>query len=207
MTSKTYFYPQKMGRAILLGLEEVMGKQAVEEAFRPNGLENISQNPRQIINDQIFSFETVSAIQSSLEQTYGPLGGRGVALQTGRASFKYVRNEYGSMLGLADPAFRILPMKQKLKIGIQKIADLFNNHTDQVVWVEEKEKSLFWHIDRCPVCWGRKESEPVCHLAVGLLQEAMTWLSGGKVFQVEESACAAFGDKSCTIFINTVPYA
>ena len=40
-----------------------------------------------------------------------------------------------------------------------------------------------------------KAYDPVCHLAVGLLQEALYWVSGGKVFNVEEKTCIAAGDK------------
>jgi predicted hydrocarbon binding protein len=84
-------------------------------------------------------------------------------------------------------------------------ADLFNNQTDQRVRLEEKDGNLLWHIERCPLCWERKTSEPVCYLAVGLLQEALYWLSGGKIFSVEEIACIARGDPACTIVVDPTP--
>ena len=102
-------------------------------------------------------------------------------------------------------AFRLLPLSTKLHTGTKAFADLFNKHTDQKVRVEEKEDQIFWHIERCPLCWQRKADEPVCHLAVGLLQEALYWLSGGKIFNVEETACIARGDGACTIVIDRVP--
>jgi predicted hydrocarbon binding protein len=74
------------------------------------------------------------------------------------------------------------------------------------VRVEEKDNQIFWHIERCPLCWGRTTDEPVCHLAVGLLQESLYWLSGGKLFNVEETACIAKGDAACTIVIDPVPF-
>jgi predicted hydrocarbon binding protein len=40
---------------------------------------------------------------------------------------------------------------------------------------------------------------------VGLLQEALYWVSGGKVFNVEEKTCIAAGDKVCTIEIDQSP--
>ena len=48
--------------------------------------------------------------------------------------------------------------------------------------------------------------DPVCHLAVGLLQEALYWVSGGKVFNVEEKTCIAAGDATCTIEIDANPH-
>ncbi len=140
-----------------------------------------------------------------LEQFYGPQGGRGTALRVGRACFQYGLREYGSMLGITEMAFRLLPFSTKLHTGAKSFADLFNNHTDQHVRLEEKDGKLFWHIERCPLCWERKATEPVCHLAVGLLQEALYWLSGGKIFNVEEIACIARGDPACTIVIDPTP--
>jgi predicted hydrocarbon binding protein len=90
-------------------------------------------------------------------------------------------------------------------MGAKAFAELFNSFTDQKVRVEEGDGKLFWHIERCPLCWERRAQEPVCHLAVGLLQEALYWLSGGKVFTVEEITCVATGDKACTIVVDQSP--
>jgi predicted hydrocarbon binding protein len=102
-------------------------------------------------------------------------------------------------------AFRLLPLSAKVPAGAKAFAELFNNLTDQQVRVEEEGGKLLWHIDRCPLCWERHAQEPVCHLAVGLLQEALYWLSGGKVFNVEEQTCIASGDATCTIVIDQSP--
>ena len=207
MSSESFFYPPKMGSIILLGMEEVMGVNGVDALLRLSPLENFIQDPSsQPKTDQAFSFETVSLLQSTLERAYGPRGGRGLALRIGRACFKYGLKEYGSMLGLTEIAFRLLSLPVKLHIGAKTFADLFNKHTDQRVRVEEKGNQILWHIDRCPLCWERKAEEPICHLAVGLLQESLYWLSGGKIFNVEETACIAKGDAACTIVIDQTPF-
>jgi predicted hydrocarbon binding protein len=186
-------------------MEEVMGPNGMDAILRLFPVENFIQNSSQLTVDRPFSFETVSLLQSTLEKAYGPRGGRGVALRIGRACFKYGLKEYGSMLGLTEMAFRLLSLPVKLHIGAKTFADLFNKHTDQRVRVEEKDNKIFWHIERCPLCWERKAEEPICHLAVGLLQESLYWLSGGKIFNVEETACVAKGDTVCTIVINQTP--
>jgi len=205
MSNESFFYPQKMGKIMLLGMEEVMGVNRVDGVLCLSPLENFVQDSSQVNANQSFSFESVSLLQSTLEQVYGPHGGRGLALRIGRACFKYGLKEYGSMLGLTEMAFRLLSLPIKLHIGAKTFADLFNNHTDQIVRVEEKDNKIFWHIDRCPLCWERKAEEPICHLAVGLLQESLYWLSGGKIFNVEETACIAKGDAACTIVIDKTP--
>jgi predicted hydrocarbon binding protein len=202
MSETSYHYPQKMGRIVLLGMEEVIGKGGMDAVLNLAALNDIQPSAT---TERTFSFETVSKLHQSLEQVYGPRGGRGLALRSGRACFKYGIKEYGSILGLTEMAFRLLPLPTKLRTGARSFADLFNKHTDQQVRVEETETQILWHIERCPLCWERKAEEPVCHLAVGLLQEALYWLSGGKVFSVEETACHARGDEHCIITIQKTP--
>lgn len=205
MSNSAFFYPQKMGRIVLLGMEEVIGKSGVDAVLKLAALHEFTQAYPPSKADKTFSFEALSRLHTSLEQAYGPRGGRGVALRTGRSCFKYGLKEYGSMLGLTEMAFRLLPLSMKLRVGARSFADLFNKYTDQRVRVEESDSAIFWHIERCPLCWGRQTDEPVCHLAVGLLQEALYWLSGGKVFNVEETACIARGDPLCTITVEKTP--
>lgn len=206
MSADSFFYPQKMGRIILTGMEEVMGAHGMDAVLRRASLEQYIQNYPPARSERNFPFETVSLLQSTLEQVYGPRGGRGLALRAGRACFKYGLKEYGSLLGLTEMAFRLLSLPTKLNAGAKSFAGLFNKHTDQKVRVEEKDNNILWHIERCPLCWGRTTEEPVCHLAVGLLQESLYWLSGGKVFDVAETACIAKGSPSCTIEIDTIPF-
>jgi hypothetical protein len=42
-------------------------------------------------------------------------------------------------------------------------------------------------------------------MAVGVLQEGLYWVSGGKYFLVEEKKCIACGDSTCTIVIERTP--
>ncbi|MBI3166161.1 MAG: 4-vinyl reductase [Chloroflexi bacterium] len=205
MSTAAFGSPQKMGRIILLGLEEVIGRGGLEAVLQVGELEEAAQNVRSGLEERTFSFEAVSRLHQALEELYGPRGGRGLALRVGRSCFKYGLKEYGSMLGLTETAFRLLPLPTKLHAGAGSFAGLFNKYTDQQVRVAETDSEILWHIERCPLCWGRVADEPVCHLAVGLLQEALYWLSGGKVFQVEEIACHARGDERCTILIQKKP--
>ena len=206
MSAESFFYPQKMGRIIFLSMEEVMGSHGVDAILLLASLEKFVQNYPPDAKVRDFPFETVSLLQSTLEKAYGPRGGRGLALRVGRACFKYGLKDYGSMRGLTEMAFRLLSMPTKLSAGARSFAGLFNKYTDQKVQVEEKENKIFWHIERCPLCWGRTADEPICHLAVGLLQESLYWLSGGKVFDVKETTCIAQGDATCTIAIDTTPF-
>jgi len=200
-----YFYPERMGHIILLAMEEVLGREGLHSVLDLSSLASYTEETPAGPTEKAFPFKALTQLQESLEQIYGPQAGRGTALRIGRACFQYGLREYGSMLGITEMAFRLLPLSTKIHTGAKLFADLFNKYTDQRVRIEEKDDQLFWHIERCPLCWERQAQEPVCHLAVGLLQEALYWLSSGKIFHVEEVACIAHGDPGCTIVIDPTP--
>ncbi len=200
-----YFYPNRMGRVILLAMEEILGLDGVNVVLAQVNLpEYINNFPANNLDFSV-PFEHISQLQVGLDGAYGPQAGSGLAVQIGRACHKYCLREFGSELGLTNLAFRLLPLQTKLKNGIEAFATLFNNNTDQRVRLEKDEKSILWHIDRCPLCWERHSVVPCCHLAVGWLQETLFWVSGGKCFEVEEQKCISCGDSACTIVIDRTP--
>ncbi len=200
-----YFYPNLMGRIILLALEEILGGNGVNAVLNLALLSDFIGNYPPHNQSPQFSFQSVSRLQSALDDMYGPRGGRGVALRAGRACFQYGLREFGPLFGLTDLTFRLLPLQAKLKMGTNAFADIFNKYSDQRVRVEDKGKRIFWHIELCPLCWERHVESPACHMAVGVLQEALYWVSGGKYFNVEETHCIARGDPTCTIVIDKTP--
>ena len=202
---ETFFYPNRMGRIVLLSMEEVMGRAGVSALLNLASHSALVENYPADNTKLEFPFSTLSEIGGTLEKTYGPHGGRGLALRIGRACFNYGVRQYSAQMGLTEMGFRLLPLPAKVTAGARAFAELFNKFTDQRVRIEEDGRKLFWYIERCPLCWERDSSEPVCHLAVGLLQEALYWISGGKVFNVEEQTCIAAGDSTCTIVIDQSP--
>ncbi len=206
-TDVQYFYPNKMGRIILTAMEQIMGRHGVNAVLNLAHLYPLVNNyPPNNLNLE-FSFAEVSAIQQTLDEMYGVRGGRGLALRAGRETWKYALQEFVPVLGITDLASRILPLGIKIKIGLEVFAETFNKFTDQQVRLGEDERGYLWMIDRCPVCWQRSSNTPCCHLAVGLLEQSMNWVSRGRRFHVEEVSCIACGDDTCTIVISKKPIA
>lgn len=204
-TQPAYYYPNKMGRIILLAIEEIIGKNGLNAILNLSGLRQFINNYPPNNLDPGFSFTELSRLQVAIENIYGVRGGRGVALRSGRACFKYGLREFGPMLGITDLSFRLLPLPMKLRVGADVFAQTFNQFTDQTVRVEEDDTYLWWQIERCPICWERHTESPACHLAAGLLQEALYWVSGGKYFDVEETGCVASGASTCTFAVHKTP--
>jgi predicted hydrocarbon binding protein len=199
------YYPNKLGRIILLAMDEILGRNAVMAVLNLTDLLHLANAYPPNTLDKGFRFDDLGRIHEAMDTMYGPRSGRGLAQRVGRACFKYGLREFGSVPGATDLTFRLLPMNVKLKTGAVAVAELFNRYTDQIVKLEETDDSIHWHIERCPVCWGRQCQSPCCHIAVGLAQEGLFWVSGGKHFMVEEVACIAKGDTSCTIRVDRHP--
>ena len=197
-----YYYPNQLGRIIFVGMEEMIGKIGVNAVLNQAGLPRYIDNYPLNNLDQQFKFEDLGRILQALEEIYGPRGGRGLALRTGRACFKHGLREFGSLMNFSDLAFRLLPMDVKLRTSVEIFAEIFNRYSDQLVEIDEDSDCFYWNVERCPYCWGRNSDTPVCHLTVGLLQEALYWVSGGKFFNVEEIECMAKGDPACRIIIG-----
>jgi predicted hydrocarbon binding protein len=147
----------------------------------------------------------VEALQQAFEDVYGVPAGRGLALRVGRACFQYGLREYGQALALTGADFRLLPMPSKLRRFGAALAQLFNTQDNERIRIEEQDGRLLVHLLHCPLCSGRHTTQPACPLAVGLAEEALYWLSGGKIFMVEETACAARGDVDCVVQIDMTP--
>jgi len=200
-----YYYPNKMARILLISMEEVMGRNGL------NALLNLI-DMRQFITDlppdnleREFEFAYISNLNHGLEEIYGPRGGRGLALRGGRAIFSRGLKQFGALAGVGDLAFKVLPLRTKLKIGLPAVARIFTQFSDQTSRVEEFDDHFLYYIDRCSMCWGQETDHAVCHIAVGILQETLRWISGGLEFRVNAVECIGMGAKMGVIRIDKEP--
>ncbi len=188
---------------MLLAMEEILGRSGLEAILglsRPTD-PVVENSPKYL--DQAYQYGHSGSLQIGLENEYGSIAGRGVALRVGQAWLKYGLREFGDELALGNLTFRLLPLQKRLKTGIEAFAALFNNYTNQRVRLEKDENNIYWQVEHCPL--GTHSDDPCCQIAVGLLQEALYWVSGGKLFEVSEKQCVACGDQECIILINRTP--
>jgi len=199
------FYPNKIGRIYLTAMEEVMGKGGINAVLNLAKLSHfIDHYPPSNLNREI-DFTDFSAVNQAIEEMYGPRGGRGLALRAGRASFAQGLSDFGALIGASELAFKVVPLGTKLKVGLRAMAETFTKFSDQASDVVEESDRFVYTIRKCPVCWGRTADRPVCFAAVGILQEGLRWVSGGKDFRVEEFCCKAKGDEFCQFAIYKEP--
>jgi hypothetical protein len=199
------FYPNKIAHIALRALESVMGKNGINAILNLANLPELIDNYPQPNLNREFDFAWFSSIWGALEEMYGPRGGRGLALRAGRATFAEGLNLFGALAGAGDLAFKVLPLATKVKIGLPAMARIFTQTSDQLSTVEEMDDHYLYTIHKCPVCYGRKIDKPGCHIATGLIQEGLKWVSGGYEFRVNEVRCIAAGDTVCEFMVLKDP--
>jgi hypothetical protein len=205
INDQTHICSYKIGRGVLEGVQEIIGKAGVNAIFNLAHLSHLLPGTNYTRFDHNFSFTDLSAIQQALEELYGPRGGRGVALRSGRVFFKYFLRAFGDQMAMTSLDYRLLPTHPRVKSGLLAMADTLSDLCSMEILVREDPDTWYWQSDHCPWCWQRQVDECMCHFNVGMLQEYVTWSGGGKIYHVIETECIAAGSPACTIRIEKKP--
>jgi predicted hydrocarbon binding protein len=201
-----YFNTNKFARIFLESFKEITGENGLNAVLNYSDLAWLIENFPPDNLEKAFDFSNFSMIIQAMEEIYGFQGGRGLALRIGRNTFDDFLKSYGNFAGVEDQTFRVLPIQEKIKFGLNAMARVFSEKSDQLTSLEENEDSFVYKVERCPACWGRTgEDHAVCYYMVGLLKEGMHWVTGGKEFMIEETDCISLGGEACEFKIPKKP--
>lgn len=205
LDSSGLFYPNRFARLFLLAMKTVMGEASLHTVLTMSGLSQFIQSPPPDTMVREFDFAHLSAISQQLEVLFGARGGRSMALRVGREMFAIGLNRFGAFAGMNDPAYIALPLDNRATIGIQTLAAVFSNFSDQTSTVKITPDAYLFEVATSPMAWGRTAERPVCHAIVGILQEGLNWSTNGQEFHVQEIECHASGGEICVFKINKNP--
>ncbi len=200
------YYPNKLALATFDALIDVMGKNGLNAILNYAHLrEYISRYPPDNLEREI-DFSDFSAITGAIVEMYGEKGGQTFIKRAGRSTFRSCLCKQGALAGISSEAFRNLPLQTKLRIGLQAMARIFSQISDQTTTVEEEGDCFKYIVQQCPECWGRRgKDKATCSFGVGLLEEGLYYISGVSEIQVIETKCMAMGDEACVYSINKFP--
>ena len=203
--SSGYYYPNLIAKIYLEAIEEIMGANGVKALLNMADMQQLIDNYPPANLSKEFDFADFAHLNEAMEQMYGHRGGRALSLRAGRKAFDQGLKNFGAMVGVADRTFRLLPLKLRMKVGLGAMARAFSTTSDQISYVEEEDDRFVYVIERCPVCWGRQAESPICHAAMGIIQEGLNWGTGGMQFKTAEVTCIAKGDPACKFTISKQP--
>jgi len=183
-------------RQALVSAQEVMGDNGLNTVLRTCGLERFVGNfPPNNLEPSIQASQ-YAKFNEAIEAFYGR-GGKGILRRIGKASFQYGVREQSALLGVAGMALKLLPEKQRIKFILNGMADALKKSNPEVnAWVDESDGKLAYVEATCAICHSRHSTDPICHLYVGSVAEAVQWATG-KEYVVTETHCLARGDEYC----------
>src|SRR3990172_1782648 len=193
-----YTLPNRLACITLLSLQDILTQRGMQQYLVLAQLPHLIDNYPPANLERGFDFAEFGALNLALEEMYGPRGGRSL--------FAGALSHFGALAGVEALAFKMLLAGRKLKVGLSALARIFSEISDQASSVEENAHEFHFLVHRNAVCWGRAgEEKPVCYMMVGILQEALNRISGGREFRVDEAACQAAGSKLCRFVIQKEP--
>ena len=197
-----YFYPNRWARIILTSAREIVGENGVAALLNISGLPQYIKEYPQANMKKGFSFDEVGKLQQAFWDMYGARGAQVFATRAGVQSFLDGLTQFGSIARGAQVAMKVASEERRIGVGLRFFAKYFNTVSDQISSVGEDDEAWYWYLERCPVCWNRSAPKPVCHLAVGVLQGALSWASNGKRYRVTPIDCIAAGAEKGVIKIE-----
>lgn len=202
-----YYLSNRLGRILLRAMEETIGRNGLNALLNLTGGGRYIESPPP--DDEALGFDLAQAsnLSQALEMVYGPRGARGLALRTGRAMYAPLINGFDLPTGFNELAFRLLPVGTRLKIGVPALARLMTQHSDQGCRVVDRGTHFEYTVERCPHCWGQTARQPLCHVTVGLLHEALSAFGRGQEFRVAQTSCRAVGAAACVFRVEKEPIA
>lgn len=145
--------------------------------------------------------DQLTALRSRMDSLYGRTGAHGLAICSGRAAFKYLLEKNGQEMGFEDVAYRFLPIRSKLRRGLELLARWIEKTYGLKVTVINGDKDFHFKVAET-----QENRHPVmCDFTIGLLQGFLAWTSGGKFYIVRETQCCALGEDCCNFQVGKTP--
>jgi hypothetical protein len=174
-------------RLILTGLQEIIGSGGLQAVI------NLSSLPAQTKDNQIvlvsdFQIGDWQGLHQALGSLYGKRGAQGIAIRTGQVLFKDYFRTYGVGTGMMDRDFRMLAKPRRILRGLEILANIQSQFIPNLsVDILQDADHWFWRIKNNE--WTQKNPEIYQLLVkgfIGVIQEFLSWTSGGKYYPVHE---------------------
>lgn len=195
------FIVNALVRQALLACQDVLGENGFQVVLQAAGLERfIDPLPPDDLNPAVKAGE-YARLNQVIEELYGRAG-KGILQRVGRTTFQYSIQEQAFLLGIARTVLKLLPRKQRIKFILTSLVSALKKTNPGVqAWAGEKDGKLVFLDRTCAICDGRTSDQPLCHLYVGSIREAVRWATGME-YSVHETQCIAKGDPYCCFEIG-----
>ena len=190
---------------MMVGIEDVLGKNGLNAVLRDSGLERYIDNPPSNNLEYGIQASEYAHLNEAVEKFTGRAG-KGMLQRIGRSAFRWGVNEQSTVMGFANIAIKALPTR------LRKRAVLLAIHKGLIDTVEyglidvseQKDGTLIFTDYACVICHTRHNDHSLCHQYVGSLGEALAFATKKdyRDFDVLETHCKAKEDDFCRFEIK-----
>lgn len=187
---------------MLKGVYDIIGQDGIDAVFKHAQQYIVgSTSPSDPIVKTV-NHNGVCSVQLALEGVYGTSSGRGITYSAGRSSFNCLLRQFAEQMGMLELDFRMLPTIKRIGVGLQALAEQYSSLISGEILFKDAEEAWYWRVAGCPWCYQRNSNEKLCYFTVGLVQEFVSWVSGGNYCEVSETNCMAYNRLECVIRID-----
>ncbi len=193
----------KAFRAILLGLEEVIGKRGMTAILRQAGLDLYIDNyPPSTMDRGGHLACYVGHLNRTLYDIYGMRGSRAILHRIGRGEAVNGINENRALANATKLALKFMPRRMQAKLVLETAARQVNEQIDTTVRVVDDGQYFYYEDSGCIHCIDWKNDKPICYTLNGFIHGLLAWAMENEEFKIEEIECRALGAAVCKFRIT-----
>jgi hypothetical protein len=188
------------------GLKEVVGTQELARmaAAGPSGVSEGDLSGSEPAANWLKNHD-LGKVQSAMEKKFGKKELQGLLLRSGRASCKFFVKQYGAGMQVTSTEYRLLPSKKRLIKGLKAAASLYAELFNKEISVADEGDHWIWQENETLSASQSHLAGQDCFFTIGLLQEYLAWLSGGKAFSVKQTEKVGLTGGACCLAISKQP--
>ena len=201
----TYIPGTETSQMVVRGIQDLVGNEGIRTLLSLGKIPFTWSGETTRLENKL-SPEQLCAIQFFLESIYGQAGGQGIILRAGRTFFDDFLRDRGQSIGLTDLDILTLPTKKRIRAGLEVLSPAASEAFCSIVRIEEDAEQWSWRVEECPWCLRLKDKGlPHCTFDTGFLQSYLSWVTGGKIYDIRESECLNMGASACVTNIQKAP--
>lgn len=192
--------PNKLIRFYLFALEDLLGMNGVNAILNLAGHRSWAENYPPDDDLHAIPYESLSSIQSSIEDIYGDRAGQNLSRQAAHSSFlktAFSLMEPGTLNSIGGDK------PQEIKRALNNFITIFDpESTGSISWAGAGEQ-LEIRFETCPNCTGREAPTPICKACAGWIEALFDAFEIGERIRVIETSCCAKGDEACVFLVQS----
>jgi predicted hydrocarbon binding protein len=186
-------------RVVLLGIEEIIGKNGLNTVLNKAGLQKYRDNlPPNDHEKNLCLASEITRVDRDVADIFGSNGSAAILFQVGKMQAKWGLEENPDTVTAARSLLAGKSEFETARMALELAAAVVAGESDCKAWAEVDGADLLYNIDENTHSFGIKSAEVVCHVTSGFVTGIIQWATGKTDWIAREQQCMAQGAPHCT---------